>query len=428
VVFGTIVENVKSFFVKEDALDHQPKKVPDAAPEIFERPDGRHHTIVQRDLPPSKVAPVETPKQVAPKLPFTSEQLRQRLAAEPARPVPAKIAARPAITDDEIASQIVEFERAISSIPGEDGSTVPLTPAALEMRRAAVQSSQQPEGGFFSDFAQYLRGQGYQVEEGVLEEALSRMKLHHELRLEHEKHRERGMTIEESLSRKLAELQELERDWASKQEEIIVARDRATQLEAEIAQGTRELKELVGTMKSHVAGSVAVPSALPSSIPSPESIAPPQSPVPQPPILAAVPSEHPAETQPIISSNELQSAPSTAPVAVHDPFTSSAVPAVSVSSGMVVPAVPRAPSGLPRYSVPLPPSLRFHLHGGGDLGSIDELRSRLLLMPDAVFFHHVTPERNDFSSWILNVFHDRTLSDRVRFAKSRYELARLLPP
>ncbi len=450
-VFKTIADNVKSFFLKEDELEREPKKAPDAAVELFEKPAS--HAIVSHNLK-GPLPTSERPKPATQPLPFSAAQLRERLgqqeqrpaqpsfsAAQPqppqpsqqAFPVPARQPAKPLITEEDISSQIAEFEQAINSIPGEDGSRLPLSMASVH---AAVPSSPAAspkrglrlDEGFFAEFERYLRDKGYDVDESLLsDEVLVRMRLHHAHRLEHDKHHERSEALEEALGRKLAELQALERDWTAHQEEVMVANDRIDELEEEIAKRTAELRELVSSFKAHASSEPeqlvpALPETTPPSVSSPvalPSIVPPSSLTP-----LSGPASAPSTSPTISSPSTSSSSPSPVPD-LSVPSSSSPSPAPSSP----VPSSPTAEtetSPSPVSSAQPAPDERFFLADGRALASLAELRDALPSMDDTVFHHHVRPERNDFANWIRGVFKDERLAAWAERARNKYELAALL--
>ena len=59
------------------------------------------------------------------------------------------------------------------------------------------------------------------------------------------------------------------------------------------------------------------------------------------------------------------------------------------------------------------PESAFYLHNGKVLNSVRELFDEIHKMPESVFFHHVTPERNDFSNWVKDVIGDKTLAGKI---------------
>jgi len=68
----------------------------------------------------------------------------------------------------------------------------------------------------------------------------------------------------------------------------------------------------------------------------------------------------------------------------------------------------------------------FHLNNGKQLHSIKELYQNLDGMSDDSFNHHVTLERNDFSSWISHVFDEQDLAERVRESKTKKGMKQVL--
>lgn len=68
----------------------------------------------------------------------------------------------------------------------------------------------------------------------------------------------------------------------------------------------------------------------------------------------------------------------------------------------------------------------FVLNDGRRIKSISQLSNLLNDMSDEVFFHHVTPDRNDFYNWIKDVFGDSVLAERIRNVKNKKELNKQL--
>ncbi len=72
-----------------------------------------------------------------------------------------------------------------------------------------------------------------------------------------------------------------------------------------------------------------------------------------------------------------------------------------------------------------PPGKEFILHDGSKIYSIKDLFDRLQSMDENVFYHHVTPERNDFANWIRDVFKEEGLASRVSACKTKKEMGDL---
>lgn len=248
-VFTTIAENLKSFFQKEEELEHSPKKIDDAAIEIFEKPQQKH-TIVSNKL---KTDSIEKPKPRT--LPFSSKQLRRSLEQPtPPRqePKPDPLPQHSEPPTDEIEAQIKEFEQHISGLPGEDGSSVPLS-TSQESTPLSTPPTIEKEDTLFNNFASYLREQGYNFsDDEIPTDFIEKMKTHHEDRLAKKRHDKHADSLESEISKKLTQLQSLETDWVHKKEEVAAASERMDEIEDEISEKTEELRDLIAQMKSHI--------------------------------------------------------------------------------------------------------------------------------------------------------------------------------
>jgi len=72
------------------------------------------------------------------------------------------------------------------------------------------------------------------------------------------------------------------------------------------------------------------------------------------------------------------------------------------------------------------PQHYFYLSNGLVLKSLEDFKSALFNMADAVFYSHVSSDRNDFANWVRDVLKDSELADRIRMAASRQQLLELL--
>ncbi len=70
----------------------------------------------------------------------------------------------------------------------------------------------------------------------------------------------------------------------------------------------------------------------------------------------------------------------------------------------------------------------FILHDGRTLYSIDDLVHALVSFSDELFAHHVTSEKNDFASWVRDVFKHEELAEQISLASSPQELLCILRP
>jgi len=60
----------------------------------------------------------------------------------------------------------------------------------------------------------------------------------------------------------------------------------------------------------------------------------------------------------------------------------------------------------------------FFLHDGRRLKNLAELLDVLNYIDVLVFNHHVNENKNDFSTWIRDVFQDNELADKVKKTRS----------
>lgn len=68
------------------------------------------------------------------------------------------------------------------------------------------------------------------------------------------------------------------------------------------------------------------------------------------------------------------------------------------------------------------PKNYFWLKDGRQIRSIRELVRMLKKMPEDVFAHHVTPEKNDFANWIRDIFKREDIAAQMQNAKTKEEL------
>lgn len=74
----------------------------------------------------------------------------------------------------------------------------------------------------------------------------------------------------------------------------------------------------------------------------------------------------------------------------------------------------------------IPKDKWFVLNDGRKLRTIDELKESLKVMENNIFSHHVNQDKNDFYSWILHVFNDAKLAEKIMSAKTKDELVNVL--
>lgn len=486
-VFKTIVDNIKSFFQKEEELEQESKDVPDSAIELFEgKGQGPNGPIVKHklgEIDPSlkgsegaELSREQKNKETSRKsrLPFSSKELRQRFNSvgnsttfsnsdhfkrDTSTKSKASISdssslsrsssqssfsaqpPNPAKSNDDIYSQIQEFERVIDTIPGEDGSAIPLNQRAEHSRSSGSntdgvslntnrssqtsypsqnsytsssyvanpsQSSQTPKGhGLFHKVSKRLsqslndknKSESSAIDDEILDNPIESMKRHREEKIAEQNYLAESTKLEGSLKRILAELQELEQEWSTKQEEVAVAQERLEQIEAMISERSVSLKEFLTVFRNHSTKGENLFSKS-SSTSSTSSTSKIQSDLSHSPYVSTSTS--------LPSSSYSSSQPSSSPHSSVKPKSSTSYPSQEQSS------------------LSLPAEERFNLFKGGELSSLSDLRRAFFSMADEVFYHHVTPERNDFSIWIKEVFHRPELAEKVANSRTRYEAIEVL--
>lgn len=255
------MENIKSFFVREDELLAKPKNIPESASEVFERPGARTapHRIVERPLPAGS-----TPTQPQ-ALPFSPEQLRSALArqqrpVQATPPVPATEPAvrAPVIEEREIAGEIDAFESALRNAHREVDATTARsgTRDALETGHAAsaiarpARTAPAPRESAFDTFDRFL------LEENLASDDLLDKDILHRLR-EFHKHQREGkqyylytQDAKAAIARKIGQLKLLEREWLGTRDELDDLEHGLTSIEQEIETRSRELRDLLSQAKS----------------------------------------------------------------------------------------------------------------------------------------------------------------------------------
>ncbi|MCB9358923.1 hypothetical protein H6503_03260 [Candidatus Woesearchaeota archaeon] len=73
-----------------------------------------------------------------------------------------------------------------------------------------------------------------------------------------------------------------------------------------------------------------------------------------------------------------------------------------------------------------PEGKEFYFSDGTRVSTVEELAKHLENSQEALFYSHVTPERNDFATWVKDVFHYKRLSGIMSIAKSKEELVKVL--
>lgn len=68
----------------------------------------------------------------------------------------------------------------------------------------------------------------------------------------------------------------------------------------------------------------------------------------------------------------------------------------------------------------------FWCKDGKVIRNLREAAKLIRGMDDEIFHHHVSNEKNDFATWIADVFQDQKLADKVRKRKSKRRIAKAI--
>jgi len=68
----------------------------------------------------------------------------------------------------------------------------------------------------------------------------------------------------------------------------------------------------------------------------------------------------------------------------------------------------------------------FRVYLGPSIRNLYELAENLEKMSDESFYHHVTPERNDFENWINDVIKDVELAKSIANIKNQTTMSRII--
>jgi len=72
------------------------------------------------------------------------------------------------------------------------------------------------------------------------------------------------------------------------------------------------------------------------------------------------------------------------------------------------------------------PELTFKVHDGRIVQNVPELKQAIKKMSEETFSHHVNSEKNDFSTWIKDVFKDEHLAEMIAKCKTKKEAISML--
>lgn len=247
-VLNTIVDNIRSFFEKEERLLQDPQQVPDAASEVL----GDAQPVVEQPLPKEATPQTETFSETsAPGLPFSAQELQSALQQkqqsrrqEAQRPDSAPQAIQPheihELESEYVSDEdLLAFEESVSEL-----NTPDVTPAIAHSRVAQRQAVAPLKDGFFSSFEDFIASDS--LEKTHLDgDLLHKMRTFHQRRHEGKEPLLSQRSAQDALKRRLGELQSLEHEW-----ERLYAESRDTEramihVEGEIEEKSKALRSLV---------------------------------------------------------------------------------------------------------------------------------------------------------------------------------------
>ncbi len=68
----------------------------------------------------------------------------------------------------------------------------------------------------------------------------------------------------------------------------------------------------------------------------------------------------------------------------------------------------------------------FYFSNGQTVASLEELGYYLKFVSQSVFDKHLHTNRNDFSTWVRDVFNNHDLADKLQNIINRFEMSRIL--
>ncbi|MBW3023024.1 hypothetical protein KY308_02890 [Candidatus Woesearchaeota archaeon] len=78
------------------------------------------------------------------------------------------------------------------------------------------------------------------------------------------------------------------------------------------------------------------------------------------------------------------------------------------------------------YLEDVPKRYAFYVKSGEVLLNVEDLAKVLESMEQHIFDHHVTPERNDFHSWVRDIVLDIELAEQILCAKNAEEAKKII--
>lgn len=242
IVFSTIIENLRSFFGKEDELLANPKSIPESASETF----GSNHP------PPKKIVDKELPRQntaVTKTLPFTPEELRVALHKPASTPIPEATPPKVEVEHHDITYEIDEFENALRHAHKDVPSVPPPSQQRKEPAKEIILREESDDNpSFFDKIGQEIIAD---PENPALErDVVHKMKEFHRHQMQGKEYYLYAKDVKTAVERKIKDLKVLEREWFQTRRDVDELERGLSGIEREIEIRTEELRDLIGQSKN----------------------------------------------------------------------------------------------------------------------------------------------------------------------------------
>lgn len=414
-IFSVIVENIKSFFSKEEQLEKDPGKLPQSASDVFEKPASLNKKFENRigslgivsnkdvnsDNNPNKgllnnlnnnlnnqnskfnkkIIDKDLPKNNNSNgLKYSSAQLKERLRAkqglskfEVDTNEKKKNEKNEATNNQELITpdEIKAFEQAINGIDsittGESNSFIPRGDGVSNINDATNKNylsesskvKKSLEGGFFSEYEKNLINRNYDLDSRNFDgnELINKMHDYHNSKLEGKEYHLHKEDLELAIKKKIADLKEYEYEWFDLKEREQSIKRAMNNIEEDIKKKSSELKSLVSQINSDT-------------------------------LLLSRSEENEQGKKVVEEKKELL----------------------------------ENKEQLKQNTAVVPNPNAFFLADGRAINNLDELREALRTMPDAIFYQHISPNRNDFATWIADSLGREELSLELRKCSNKYEM------
>lgn len=451
-VFSVIVDNIKSFFAKEETLENKPKALPRTASDVYEREDKTKSsnskkiiTNVSKDENQKsefeqKIVAKELPKSQG--LKFSSADLKKKLAqkrGQREQPVSPSLSNNHSIfeqTNQQKQKDIIShddikaFEQAISGMPEEvvvtnadsnadsidDSNSIYLdgynnrgdinsSDSKKNYLSQSTNTKKTLEGGFFSEYERHLNDKDYKLDPARIdgEALINKMHDYHDQKSQGKDYYIHREELENAIKNKLSDLKEYEYEWFDLKERQESIRRAMQNVEEEIKKRSTELKSLVSQINSEAL------------------IMPPKE-----EIKKEEQKEKEKEENQEKKEEEKEKEKEEETIGDKQEETKRVEQEKKLSQKIqerqekqVIQEKELINSSTKTQTTN---SNAFFLADGKAINNLDELKAALREMPDHVFYQHVSPNRNDFATWIADSLKREEIALEVRKTTNKYEM------